>query len=54
MDEKDIQPPTSDASRALAVNEREETADLLQTSGSNSEAESDEEEDDDDDDANSM
>lgn len=52
MDEKDIQPSTSVASRALAVKERKEkTVDLPQKCGLTSEPESDEE---DDDDANSM
>lgn len=52
MDEKDIQPSTSDAGQALAVNERrEKTVDLPQKCGLTSEPESDEE---DDDDSNSM
>lgn len=52
MDEKDIQPSTSDAGQALAVNEgKEKTVDVPRDCRLTSEPESDEE---DDDDTNSM
>lgn len=51
MDEKDIRSSKQYSSQPLAVDEREEAADLLQACGLKSEPESEEEEEEDDDDA---